>query len=190
MKKTTFVFTVAICLLALFSACKKDKKPSTSSGNGNNTPSLPNEFSYQYATGTFHFVSTSDGVDVTLNAAPESGSQISRFTDPLVINQLLLVSEKQSAPSQTGDPDLIISMANTNGPFYTTNTPYTIVNSDDAFEYSTTVGATWGRFKPISAQITFTQLSQQQISGTISGTFDFAGDGISRNCTVTFTLNQ
>jgi hypothetical protein len=190
MKKTTFVFTVAICLFALFSACKKDKKSSNSSGSGTNNSSLPSEFSYQYATGTFHFVSASDGVDVTLNAAPESGSQISRFTDPLIINQLLLASEKLSAPAQTGDPDLIISMANTSGPFYAINTPYTIVNSDDAFEFATTVGATWGRFKAISAQVTFSQLSQQQVSGTISGTFDFANDGISRNCTVTFTLNQ
>lgn len=186
-----FKFSFLIVALLAISACSKDKKNTPSTNTNTGTTSLPDTFTYTYATGSFHFVSSSDGIDVTLNAAPESGSQISRGTGSFTYNLIELASEKQSNPGIIGDPDLVFVLTNQNSTFYKTNQSIHIGDgSSDSFEYRTVINSQLGKFRPLNANVLFSKISEQQIIGTITGTFDFDNDGISRSCTINFTLNK
>ncbi|AEA46014.1 hypothetical protein [Fluviicola taffensis] len=185
-----FKFSLLLVAILAISACSKDKKKTPASTNPGTT-NLPSTFTYTYASGSFHFVSQSDGIDVTLNAAPQSGSQIGKDAGQFPHNLISLISEDLANPTLTGNPDLIFVLTNQNAAFYATNQSIHIGDGfGDDFQFATVVNSVAGKFRPLNANVVFTKLSEQQIIGSITGTFDFDNDDNSRNCTVNFTLNK
>lgn len=186
-----FYFILALGIATSLVSCSKKKDNTTPSTNSGSNPTLPSTFGYYYATGTFHFVCNTDLIDVTLNAAPDTTNQIAKYTDPVVVNLISLVSEDQANPGLSGNPDLIFVLANQENSFYPLNQSIHINTAGgDSFEYKSVVNGISGKYRPIDANVIFSQLNENQVAGTITGTFDFDNDGNARSCTITFTINK
>lgn len=164
------VIIILTLLFAVLTSCHKKKETTPTSSGSVDVGDASADFLYKYTQGSFNFISSSNSINQTWPTALDSGSMYSYVMYPFNTSLLLLISNKKTSPTITGNPDIILDLlqkgSNSN---FQINKSYALPSSQTHCTIKCSGGL---NYDATSATCVFTTISSSKIEGYVDGKFE------------------